>query len=186
MPNWTHNSLTIEGDASALQQLVDVNFNFHSLHPCPFINGDTYEEGWYEWCCAHWGTKWSPEDPTLDYSEGDTSLSATFQTAWNAPHALLTYLTIIHPSLTITNEWENENYETVGSTTYAQGAMTSQMIDPSDYTLEALEQFAAVNSWFPYNDYAEYVEEEEAEEEDKKKDQVLLQHRHYSYAELIG
>ena len=185
MPNWTQNSITMEGDASALQQIADAIFDFHTLHPCPFINGETYEEGWYDWCCKHWGTKWSPNDPDISYSEEDTNLSATFQTAWNAPHALLTYLTIIHPSLTITNEWDNENYEIVGITTYAHGTMTSRMIDPSEYTLEVLEQFAIDNTWFSYNDYAEYVEEGGAEEEHIKKDQIIVESRQYSYAELI-
>jgi hypothetical protein len=186
MPNWTQNSITIEGDAFALQQITDVAFNFHRLHPCPFIHDENYDEGWYDWCCKHWGTKWSPEEPDLDYVEGDASLSATFQTAWNAPHALLTYLTIIHPSLTITNEWDNENYEIVGITTYAHGTMTTQMIDPSEYTLESLEQFAIDNLWFSYNHYAAYVEEMENYEEGEKQDQIIVQHRQHNYDELIA
>ena len=86
---------------------------------------------------------------------------------------------------TALKDTDNENYEIVGITTYAHGTMTSRMIDPSEYTLEVLEQFAIDNTWFSYNDYAEYVEEGGAEEEHIKKDQIIVESRQYSYAELI-
>ena len=198
MPNWTQNSLTLEGTAEDLQHIYNNEFNFHKLHPCPFINGENYDEGWYEWCCKHWGTKWSPDEPDINYSEGDTSLSAIFQTAWTTPHALFAYLTVQYPSLTITCEWEDENYETVGITTYSHGEMDCQQIDPMDYTKEALEQFAETHDWFSYDDYCDYYDEsdninddesdasdEEDDEEEGKKDQVIIKYYNVSYVDLI-
>jgi hypothetical protein len=196
MPNWTQNFITLEGEASALQEIYDVEFNFQKLHPCPFIHdiNTPFLEGWYEWCCKHWGTKWSASDNDIEYSEGDTTLTAHLATAWHAPHAFLTYLTTIYPSLTITNEWSTENYETIGITVYAHGTMNNTQIDPSNYTVKALEEFAILNTWFSYDEYSDYVDESENSNGDDeinsevevKEDQVIPKQTHYTYAELIA
>lgn len=187
MPNWTENSITIEGDAADLQQIADARFDFQILHPCPFQE----HEGWYEWCCKYWGNKWSPADPDIDYSEGDTILNAHFQTAWCAPHAFLAYLTTIYPSLTITNEWDNENYDKVGITIYTAGTVISRWIDPTLYTRPTLEAFAASNSWFSYENYCNMFDDDEEDVQNVQdaqdaQDQIVVNHVHTSYEEIIA
>ena len=190
MPNWTSNSITIEGTAEALQEIYDAKFDFQKLHPSPFIHGENYDEGWYDWCNKYWGTKWSPNEVDIDYTAGETSLTASFETAWCTPYALLTYLTILHPSLVIINEWQDEGYESVGITHYAHGSMIGQTINPIEYTNKALEQFSEINTWFCYDDYTNFIEtfqdsDNEEDGDDGKKDQVTIQHADLSYEDLI-
>jgi hypothetical protein len=191
MPNWTSNHLTLEGTPEALQQIFDINFDFQKILPCPFIHDENYDEGWYDWCVKYWGTKWSANDVDLDYTVGDTTLTAMFDTAWNTPYTLLTYLTIIHPSLKITNEWQDEGYETIGITTYSNGIMDTQSINPFEYRKEALEQFAETNLWFCYDNVSNFMNEleeenEENEENAEKESQVVVNQHQYTYAELMN
>jgi hypothetical protein len=181
MPNWTSNYLNLEGTSEALQHIYDVKFDFQKLHSCPLIHDANYDEGWYDWCIRYWGTKWSGKEVELDYTAGDTTLIAMFDTAWSTPYTLLTYLTLNDPSLKITNEWHDEGYETVGRTTYSNGIMETQSINPFEYTKEALEQFAETNEWFCYDDISEI----EDEDEDEKKDQIYVKQYQYTYAKLI-
>lgn len=173
MPNWTRNSVTVEGDAKTLKAIADATFDFQVLHPCPLIDGETCAEGWYEWCCNHWGTKWSARHADIDYTEGDTILTATFNTAWCPPHGVLAYMTTLSPTLKITNEWQQEAYEGVGITTYSEGTIESRSFDPYEYTKEALEAFSDSNPWFDYEDYAADTYRDEDEEKLEEEDNLL-------------
>ena len=194
MPNWTRNNVTVEGDAETLKMISDAEFDFQTMHPCPFISGsgeDTVsQEGWYEWCCNHWGTKWTARDIDIDYTEGETILTANFNTAWCAPHGVLAYMTTIFPALKITNEWQQEGYECVGITSYCEGVFVSKSIDPSEYTHEALEAFAASNTWFEYEDYVADTyqgDEETLEEEDNRLETLVrVRTRRSTYDDYVG
>ena len=191
MPNWTDNYLTINGPAEILQIISDADLIFQSLYPCPFIHGENYEEGWYDWCCSHWGTKWNASEMEVSYTEGESSLSATFQTAWSDPDIFLLYLSHAYPGLKIENEWQNEGYETVGITVCENGYLEKKQIDPFEYTLEALEEFSTDNPWVCYEDYADHREmlredmENEEEEEEEREDVVVIKKSTYSYMEYI-
>jgi len=151
MPNWTESVIHISGDPAVLKLIVDSNFDFHTLYPCPFITKETSTEGWYKWCCIHWGTKWPARD--VDIDQDDNGLFVRLVTAWSTPHGILAYLTHRYPSLLIVNEWSDECNEVIGMTTYNNGNVVSKSFEPSCYTLEALEAFASTNSWFDYDAY---------------------------------
>ena len=63
--------------------------------------------GWYEWNCANWGTKWDASDVSIGLDNPD-AVSYNFQTAWSVPMEALVMLSAQYPSLTIQNEWEEE------------------------------------------------------------------------------
>jgi len=190
MPNWTSNSVTIEGDAADLQQIADANFHFQQLHPCPFIDGEECNEGWYDWCCKHWGTKWSANEVDLSYEEGDSTLLVSFQTPWNSPDAILTFLTKIYPSLKIENEWQDENNEEIGICIYSNGECDCAKIEPSLYTLDALKEFSEEYTWFDYEKYCDEQcdqdEDMQPNEKEVKLEEVVLKMIHSTYDEMIA
>jgi len=190
MPNWTSNSVTIEGDAADLKQIADANFAFQKLHPCPFIDGEECQEGWYDWCCKYWGTKWSANEVDLSYEEGESTLLVNFQTPWCTPDAFLTYLTKIYPSLKIENEWQDENNEEIGICTYSNGEFNCSKIQPRDYTLDALKTFSEMYTWFSYEDYVEQSDQDEDmqqnEEAEVKLEEVVVKYIHATYEEMIA
>jgi hypothetical protein len=169
MPNWTESSIHISGDADVLKKIRETNFDFHSLYPSPFVTKETTNEGWYTWCCSHWGTKWPARDIEID--QDHSGLYVRLVTAWSTPHGVLAYLSHTYPSLSITNEWSDECNEVIGFTTYNGGTVLSKSFEPSCYTLKALHAFASSNTWFDYdayeNDYnsnMEYCEDRDAAE----------------------
>ena len=58
---------------------------------------------WYDWCIDNWGTKWNAAEATI----GDDYLE--FETAWDAPHPIITELSRRFPKLMFCHEWADEN-----------------------------------------------------------------------------
>ena len=80
---------------------------------------------WYEWCIVHWGTKWNAygfEDNTAE----KPSSELYFQTAWDAPHALLTRLSEMYPDVTFEYEWADEN---IGSNCGSKKLLNGEILD---------------------------------------------------------
>lgn len=68
--------------------------------------------GWYDWNCREWGTKWDACDP--DVSEpsfddfGNGSVSITFQTAWSIPTPVFEAIVAQHPTIDFDFDCEEE------------------------------------------------------------------------------
>ena len=80
---------------------------------------------WYEWCIVHWGTKWNAygfEDNTAE----KPSSELYFQTAWDAPPALLTRLSDMYPDVTFEYEWADEN---IGSNCGSKKLLNGEILD---------------------------------------------------------
>jgi hypothetical protein len=185
MPNWTVNSVELEGNPDDLRVIASTEFDFQRLHPCPFINGIVCEEGWYEWCCAHWGTKWTASDVDWNYIDGDFTMTATFSTAWKAPHTLLAYLSMQYPTMKITNTWQEE-YDYVGESIYIDGLISTKFIDTTLYKPSALEEFSEENEWFCFEEYEQYHQDdlESMEEDSSLKDTVEIYEERITYKAL--
>lgn len=91
--------------------------------------------GWYEWNCRNWGTKWdvavNDNDVYPDTSlekETATSLAYRFNTAWGSPLEAITELAKQYPSLTITINYEEE--QGWGGSAVFQGG---EVIDSNEY-----------------------------------------------------
>ena len=95
MPNWSSNALIIksngskEADRDLAHFLERVNgFNredeqlglFNAFVP---IDPKLYDgQGWYDWCCDNWGTKWEVFYKNIEF-KADNHL--VFETAWCPP-----------------------------------------------------------------------------------------------------
>lgn len=62
---------------------------------------------WYSWNNTHWGTKWDAGDVSMNVIS-DEHIQWSFQTAWGPPNEVLMELGKQFPTLTIQNEWEEE------------------------------------------------------------------------------
>lgn len=155
MPNWVYNRVTVEGESHHVKLLHDLKFDFEKLYPCPD------PENWYNWQCAHWGTKWAAKDVEIvEYEEGDTNsvLEVIFDTAWSAPHGFLAHMTEVYPSLKIHCHYEEEAEQTIGEARYADGLMEIEQFHPPYYAPSALAEFSRRNSWFHWEHMKENLE----------------------------
>lgn len=86
---------------------------------------------WYDWGCAHWGTKWNA------YHSKDIAGGIQFDTAWSAPHPVLAAIAAKHPDERIEHSWADEDIgNNCGHTVYRLGATTKLPIeDPVDFAL---------------------------------------------------
>lgn len=71
---------------------------------------DGYNQGGYEWCNQHWGTKWNASDVVVipESSDDDDETSViTFSTPWGPPFPVIEKLSEIFPDLTFSlSYWE--------------------------------------------------------------------------------
>jgi hypothetical protein len=158
MPNTIWNCTLFTGPAAALQTIRESNMNFQKILPCPYIPSDgskPVNDDWYDWCCVHWGTKWSAWDPV--FQEVDGGLQVRYRTAWDPPHGLLSHLTQQFPDLKIENRYIEEFHERYGFTMYESGVITDQHLLPDQFSGSALRDFAATVDWFDYESYSSFV-----------------------------
>lgn len=63
---------------------------------------------WYDWRCAHWGTKWNAACVRL-VSATDECLEYSFQTAWSLPDEVFRQLSKLYPDIQIEVQYANED-----------------------------------------------------------------------------
>lgn len=95
------------------------NTTFDTLTPDFFIDcigekcllvkatGWTKKDGWYDWRCDHWGTKWNGGDP--DIEEDDDFVLIAFDTAWACPTPFFQALAK-YGDFTISGEEESNDF----------------------------------------------------------------------------
>ena len=104
-------------------------------------------DNWYDWCVRNWGTKWNivytsdfEEIPIDDmFSEEQSELSYSFDTAWSPPEPIYRYLQDKFGSLDIDWEYVDEGWNFAGSLN--RGVYIEQ---PSIDTKEQLEKWKKV------------------------------------------
>jgi len=135
MPNHCNNTLTVEGSTSRVRDFArdhyrepehwspedrgryeehktTLDFSYSVPYP-PVDERGGEEQGWYEWHCAYWGTKWNAYDlspltfpEVLDEIEKAGSLTYSFDTAWAPPTTWLETMAPKYPDLTFTLTYE--------------------------------------------------------------------------------
>jgi hypothetical protein len=94
MPNWCNNQIKITGDLDKMKMLVDkfkeLETNNESI--MGFLLGkedrpaDYAEQGWYEYNCNKFGTKWDFKySDTNDINVSDSQISIDVMTPWAPP-----------------------------------------------------------------------------------------------------
>lgn len=110
--NWTHFRTTDRTQAERLVKAFEEKRPFQEFVPCPqelidtvsgypgedqkaahdaqvALNVEKYgHRDWYSWCISNWGTKWDTESydsPTIDGTDGEFTVSVSFDTAWSPP-----------------------------------------------------------------------------------------------------
>ena len=107
MPNWTWNTITLEGDESDIRRLlIDIGVDEDApvpslkfsdlipepkgLHKLPDEPDPNFPKlilpAWYIWRRKHWGTKWEPDSFKIE-KPGPGKRWLSFNTAWDAPRA---------------------------------------------------------------------------------------------------
>jgi hypothetical protein len=101
MPNYCQNKTTFtHPDVAKLRELRDEFLKtenpeekgnpFNYLRPMP---PELSDNGWYDWRCANWGTKWDAMTAWgIELDEDEKTLTVSFHTAWSPPIDLYEYL----------------------------------------------------------------------------------------------
>ena len=87
MPNWCYNRLQVFGGKDEIEKFKksvktkDTDLSLDKILPTPkkLLDGD----GWYDWRCDNWGTKWDIDAELTDYD--DEFLCYEFDSAWSPP-----------------------------------------------------------------------------------------------------
>ena len=122
MPNWCENRILVEGEEHHRHEFVDKNkgfdaydtdktdyrdLSFDAMIPIP--RNKLKGEGWYDFCCDNWGTKWNAREPEVDHNIKYTEY--TFQTAWCFPNIWLEKVSRKFKQLIFKVTWAEEGGE---------------------------------------------------------------------------
>ena len=91
MPNWCYNKVILHNVDAAKMTAFKKYLDGGGPIAKYFLPIPQEEEwNWYEWCVAHWGTKWDFEP--LAWSSIDNQIEINFESAWSPPIALYNLL----------------------------------------------------------------------------------------------
>jgi len=136
MPNHVRNTVTVSGRKDLIILLNEavktddkLPFDFNRIVPKPAVveilcsGGVSFSlqeehprRNWYEWCRAHWGTKWN----AYDFEEVDIG-RFTFHTAWDPPIPVVRTLSWLFPEIEIGLEYDEPGMEIHGFQTFIAG-----------------------------------------------------------------
>jgi len=95
---------------------------------------------WYDWCNAHWGTKWNAYEN--DIIDSDT---ITFQTAWSCPIPVIIQLSKMYPDLQVEIWWADED---MGSNTGHAVLVSGELTEGGDFENGSSTAYAAyIHCW---------------------------------------
>ncbi len=139
MPNWCTNELTIEAAPETLEIIrsfvgsEEQAFDFENIIPMPaHIYRDTVgrEEleryaniNWYDWCWAHWNTKWNAEEVEVYASEVRNTLSYSFETAWSPCDPVIKEFASLFPMAKIDYRFFEEGVGFCGQRIFENGTI---------------------------------------------------------------
>jgi hypothetical protein len=96
MPNWCHNTLSVQGspdELKAFAEKVEMTYQDGSKAPLTFTvhapmpefpeDADVFTDGWYGWALNNWGTKWDAQFAGPMVAFGADGMDVDKSTAWN-------------------------------------------------------------------------------------------------------
>lgn len=172
MPNWCHNTLTVEGSERELKRFSErvsqpqhedyadgSPLYFSSLVPEP-VNEESDNgliDDWYWWRVEHWGSKWEPNfgepflalgAPGADPSKENKGLSSReelsykFDTAWSPPSPWVRQASRLFPSLRFTLSYGEPGNDFAGREVFISG----QVVEAEE--LAVTEVLSRSEMWF--------------------------------------
>lgn len=131
MPNWSYNTLTINGPREDTERFLTaieatrapgtVNGGYSLLRTFVPRPQSVVDDGtWYEWSLTHWGTKWEDEMRLTDTEDG---IRMVGETAWAPP--IEGYITVSEefPTLTFLLDFTEEGGYFVGAARIINGSI---------------------------------------------------------------
>ena len=200
MPNWCDNTIQISGNADAIKRLKEFVgrpltqdgeeikeplYSLANIMPStpdatPMLgemSKSTGHDDWYHNNINTWGTKWDVCGNVYmsNYTEGDESISYSFDSAWSPPTPTTERLSEIFPELIITHTYYETGCDFWGIETYKAGEMTDEVggsIDHSAwerlgmdcYACEQYEEDPEENGEYLYSDCPASIANEKKEE----------------------
>ena len=95
---------------------------------------------WYPWSCENWGTKWNAYS-----TERREDNVLKFETAWSAPHDIITTLSKKHPEVEFVHKWADEDTgHNLGERKYLNGEFNENLHedDPVRFALSITPEYA--------------------------------------------
>ena len=91
---------------------------------------ETGYNNWYDWNCANWGTKWSPDvhDILIDVSDDVSSATVSYQTARGPADGLVSKLSELNPLLSFVESYLEEGMDFWGVNAYKNGECLHQSL----------------------------------------------------------
>ncbi len=100
-----------EKEAIFLKQRTDIDDDEWKAGRQAFRNIQQYGfPTWYEWSINNWGTKWNAYDCIELEDVSEEMNEPCFNTAWSAPHPILSKLAQMYPDVEIEHEWADEDF----------------------------------------------------------------------------
>jgi hypothetical protein len=180
MPNWCFNTLSVDGDASAITKfrewLKDEPLTLQKIKPMPTELEETTSpvpagqedkskeliekygaDNWYDWHVKNWGTKWDIEATDID-DASDTNIYYSFDSAWGPSLAATKYLSTLFPDLTFTHKYYETGIGFAGSLTVGNEDF-DEIYHDADEDKDAYRQYMIDE--FDYDPYGGDEEEED-------------------------
>ena len=104
-------SIPAQSEERYLQQRQDIKKEDFDFGKQIFLNMQLYNAPtWYEWSIDNWGTKWNAYDCIEIKDAAEARKELCFNTAWSAPHPILSKLAQMYPDVEIEHEWADEDF----------------------------------------------------------------------------
>lgn len=157
MPNWSSSKVTIQGNVSELESILEQcvseekPFSFEKFIPTPEgLDGEgsfndliasmqadpeTFEfKDWYSWRIAFWGTKWDLDENTIvDVSKlGDGVLQIEYYSAWSPALNFWKNFSKLYPSVTIVDRYFELGAGFIGEAVIHNGMMNDECQNVTD------------------------------------------------------
>jgi hypothetical protein len=113
------------------------------------------ENNWYEWNCAHWGTKWDVDTNFTDnlsdnfHSHGDGLASCwlEFDTAWSPPLPVVQAMAEQYPDLIIVMYYYEMGMNFQGKVSYENGILVERFDGECDHEWYLDKTDDCLNEW---------------------------------------
>lgn len=111
-------------------QMIDTSKEVEDYSFINFVapTEEDYLNGWYDWNCNHWGTKWDVCDfqEPFELTPDDDAINYTFCTAWSPCEPVIDAISKAFTDLEFQYSYEEDGMQFAGIVTYKDGERTEE------------------------------------------------------------